>query len=185
MRLIHKRPEGEVAAAGAPKGKSSGAGAKPEQPVLNKPSHSLLATSSLLKLFSLFVKHFHVPGNCGPRSSLGGFRPPAPALGVAAKRERRSNWRAPTGWGLGRIQPVGGLSRRSSRAKTDDPRRTQTRCELSAASFPSITVPVARQRHYARMHGLLLKPLSRDKVNGGFCLMKVLKSFSFGKAIPT
>ena len=39
-------------------------------------------------------------------------------------------------------------------AKTDDPSRTQTRCELSAASFPSITVPVARQRHSARIHGL-------------------------------
>ena len=129
---------------------------------VNKPSHSLLATSSLLKLFSLFVKHFHVPGNCGPRSSLGGFRPPAPALGVAAKRERRSNWRAPTGWRLGRIQPVGGLSRRSYRAKTDDSRRTQTRCELSAASFPSITVPVARQRHSARMHGLILSRVVRQ-----------------------
>jgi hypothetical protein len=32
----------------------------------------------------------------------------------------------------------------------------KTRCELSAASFPSITVPVARQRHSARMHGLIL-----------------------------
>ena len=32
-RLVHKRPEDEVAAARAPKGKSSGAGAQPELPV--------------------------------------------------------------------------------------------------------------------------------------------------------
>ena len=32
-RLVHKRPEGEVAAARAPQGKSSGAGAQPELPV--------------------------------------------------------------------------------------------------------------------------------------------------------
>ena len=33
-RLVHKRPEGEVAAAGAPVGeRAPGAGAKPEQPV--------------------------------------------------------------------------------------------------------------------------------------------------------
>ena len=31
--LVHKRLEGEVAAARAPQGKSSGAGAKPELPV--------------------------------------------------------------------------------------------------------------------------------------------------------
>jgi hypothetical protein len=33
LRLVHKRPQGEVAAAGAPQGNSSGAGAKPDQPV--------------------------------------------------------------------------------------------------------------------------------------------------------
>ena len=34
-------PEGEVAAAGAPQGESSGAGAKPSNRFVNKPSRSL------------------------------------------------------------------------------------------------------------------------------------------------
>src|SRR5882724_576139 len=74
---------------------------------VNKPSHSLLATSSLLKLFSLFVKHFHVPGNCGPRSSLGEFRRPAPGSqgsrksasgGPIGGRRRDGGWVASAGW---------------------------------------------------------------------------------------
>ncbi len=58
MRLAHKRPEGEVAAAGAPD--SSGAGAKPEQPVCEQAVAFALGGLQELKLFSLFAKHFHI-----------------------------------------------------------------------------------------------------------------------------
>ena len=60
LRLVHKRPEGEVAAAGAPKGKSSGAGAKPEQPVCEQAVAFTLGGLQELKLLTLFAKHFHV-----------------------------------------------------------------------------------------------------------------------------
>ena len=71
-------------------------------------------------------------------------------------------------------------------AKTDDPRRTQTRCELSAASFPSITVPVARQRHSARMHELILSRVVRqDQLRRIFEDPSSRLDKSTGSPIPT
>ena len=52
--------QGEVAAAGAPQGQSSGAGAQPEQPVCEQAVAFTLGGLQELKLFSLFAKHFHV-----------------------------------------------------------------------------------------------------------------------------
>jgi hypothetical protein len=55
--------QGEVAAAGATKGNSSGAGAKPEQPVCEQAvafRFFPLGGLQQLKLFSLFAKHFHI-----------------------------------------------------------------------------------------------------------------------------
>lgn len=71
-------------------------------------------------------------------------------------------------------------------AKTDDPRRTQTRCGLSAASLPSITVPVARQRHSARMHGLILSRVVRqDQLRRIFEDPSSRLDKSTGSPIPT
>jgi hypothetical protein len=52
--------QGEVAAAGAPQGHSSGAGAKPEQPVCEQAAIFTLGGRQKLELFSLFAKHFHI-----------------------------------------------------------------------------------------------------------------------------
>ena len=52
--------QGEVAAAGAPQGKSSGAGAKTEQPVCEQAVAFSLGGLQELKLLTLFAKHFHI-----------------------------------------------------------------------------------------------------------------------------
>ena len=51
---------GEVAAAGAHQGRSSGAGAKPEQPICEQAVAFTLGGLQKLKLFALFAQHFHV-----------------------------------------------------------------------------------------------------------------------------
>ena len=62
----------------------------------------------------------------------------------------------------------------------------ETRCELSAASFPSITVPVARQRHSARMHGLILSRVVRqDQLRRIFEDPSSRLDKSTGSPIPT
>ena len=52
--------KGEVAAAGASQGRSSGAGAQPEQPVCEQAVAFNLGGLQQLELFSLFAKHFHI-----------------------------------------------------------------------------------------------------------------------------
>ena len=56
---------GEVAPAGAPEGQSSGAGAKPEQPVCEEAVAFTLGGLQQLELFALFAQGFHVEVTVG------------------------------------------------------------------------------------------------------------------------
>jgi hypothetical protein len=55
LRLVHKRPEGEVVAAGARRGNSSGAGAKPEQPVCEQAGGGLEGINTVSGFFGRFL----------------------------------------------------------------------------------------------------------------------------------
>ena len=52
--------QGEVGAAGAQKGYSSGAGAKPRNPICEEAAAFTLGGLQGLELLALFTKHFHV-----------------------------------------------------------------------------------------------------------------------------
>ena len=60
VRLIHKAPEGEVAAAGARQGKAPALALSQSNRFVNKPAHSLSSGLQKLKLLTLFAEHFHV-----------------------------------------------------------------------------------------------------------------------------
>jgi hypothetical protein len=72
VRLIHKR-RSEVAATRAPKGKSSGADAKSEQPVCAAAAVTL-GDLQKMELLALLAKRFHVEVTVGFGSSPHGFR---------------------------------------------------------------------------------------------------------------
>jgi hypothetical protein len=60
--LFIKARQGEVAAAGAPQGESSGADAKSEQPVCEQ---AVVFTLGGLQQLKLFTQHFHVEVTVG------------------------------------------------------------------------------------------------------------------------
>jgi hypothetical protein len=90
VRLVHKRPEGEVAAAGALQGHSSGAGAKPERPVCEQAVAFTLRRPPTVGVVFFVGEAFPCSSNEDPLSSLRGFRPPAPesAAGSSPDWER-------------------------------------------------------------------------------------------------
>jgi hypothetical protein len=90
VRLVHKRPEGEVAAAGALQGHSSGAGAEPEQPVCEQAVAFTLRQPLAVGVVFFVGEAFPCSGNEEPLSSLRGFRPLAPgsAAGSSPDWER-------------------------------------------------------------------------------------------------
>ena len=60
MRFIHKRREGEVAAAGVPRDTAPALTLSQSNRFVNKPSRSLSSGVQELKLLTLLAKHFHV-----------------------------------------------------------------------------------------------------------------------------
>ena len=82
--------QGEVAAAGVPQGKSSGAGAKTEQPVCEQAVAFSLGGLQELKLLTLFAKHFHIQVAVGFNPILVDFdrqRPNEPQAALLIRKD--------------------------------------------------------------------------------------------------
>jgi hypothetical protein len=84
VRLVHKRPAGRGCGSRSPQGHSSGAGAKPEQPVCEQAVAFSLRRPPRVGVVFFVGEAFPCSSNEDPLSNLRGFRPPELGSGAGS-----------------------------------------------------------------------------------------------------